>query len=241
MIILYIPFLKDKAGDLSNLAQIWVNNHKNNSQEEILVIYFGDRYSQKFVKAKSNIYILGHGYENKPGQIANHSQEELATFIDMATLSMRFNYDMLSIAHLFGSIHIYCCGSNEINQQRAWVFSKNYLRSDGLPIFYYSASVFSPDEHNVRWACKDNRWFNIEEHKWQLPIKESIESVEPRLSVKLQSKLGMFNGTEKRRENYFKINKEKRLGLFMKIRNTPKKKQEVQNIEVPEASITYRD
>lgn len=136
MIILYIPFAKDEAGDLSQAAEAWVINHRNNSIESIMVIHHQDEFRRAEILYASSLYVLAHGCDDV-NMIANHIDETKGQRISISTLTDRFNQDILAIAHSIGFIHIYCCGTEQDNELRARQFQSGYLRAENSPIYFY--------------------------------------------------------------------------------------------------------
>jgi hypothetical protein len=72
MIILYIPFSREHAGDLSDLVCQWHVNHKKHYVETILIIYKGDEFDQDLIEPLSSVYICAHGYDSRTLAVGNH-------------------------------------------------------------------------------------------------------------------------------------------------------------------------
>ncbi|KTC81608.1 hypothetical protein [Legionella brunensis] len=218
MIILYIPFEFSEAGDLTKLANIWITNHKSNSIEEIKLIYHNEDYDQEAINYGSTIFVLAHGYNNKPGQVANNSDGDLAIFIDMKTVAERFTQDTLPVAHCFYSVHTYFCGEQSINSQRAVSFQSQCLRTENSPIYYYDGSIYTPDAKGVRFAEVNNQFFPIELHQHELSSKPADLDPE-KIPLKLRGIMEMIEkALPKRREKFFDRCKEDRHRLFAKNR-----------------------
>jgi hypothetical protein len=80
MIILYIPFPRKQAGDLSDLVNQWQLNHKKNSSEALWIIYQNDDFDQDLIEALTSVYICVHGDDHNL-QLGNHRDIEKAQLI----------------------------------------------------------------------------------------------------------------------------------------------------------------
>jgi len=149
MIILYIPFSREQAGDLSDLVCQWQVNHKKHYVETILVIYKGDEFDQDLIESLSSVYICAHGYDSRPLAVGNHRIIEQAQCLNMVNLAERFNNDFLLVAHCIPYIHLYCCGNQEKNRALALSFKSNLLRPNAN-ILFYKGMITIPDERGQR-------------------------------------------------------------------------------------------
>jgi len=151
MIILYIPFLRSEAGDLTNLVELWKMSHQRSTAEPLIIIYHNDDYDQEVISSGTSLYICAHGYENCSLHVYNNSDPEKASFLHIADLAKQFNNDFLPIAHRLSIIHMYFCGSEYKNRCITQQFKQNLLRPD-CPIVFYNGTITIPDAFGQRWS-----------------------------------------------------------------------------------------
>ncbi|KTD18603.1 RNA binding protein (contains ribosomal protein S1 domain) [Legionella lansingensis] len=152
MIILYIPFEKNAAGDLPDGANIWEINHKRVSSEEIKIIYYKEEFDEESIPQGTVVYILAHGANNDPTFVANANDSTVATLIDIDTLAIRFTHDFLVINHHISHTHLYFCGNLDKNATLATNFETMLLRPEFSSINYYEGSISPPDSNGKLWS-----------------------------------------------------------------------------------------
>ncbi|STX41199.1 RNA binding protein (contains ribosomal protein S1 domain) [Legionella donaldsonii] len=221
MIILYIPFSRDEAGDLPSGAALWKTNHRVSSQERLKVIYHQDDYSPDLISPESKVYILAHGYEEKPTVVANCAEASQAIFLDMETVTKRFEYDLLVIAPFITTVHTYFCGSQKNNYERASTFQTQWLRSEQAPIHYYAGNLATPDRNGFFWAQSNSEYVPLTRCCHTLNPTSIEEEGPKRRNIKMEKISAMFaHHYEKKRESFFTQTKENRQDLIALYRNS---------------------
>ncbi|HHF7347834.1 TPA: hypothetical protein ACPSKE_001001 [Legionella feeleii] len=221
MIILYIPFSRDEAGDLPSGVALWKTNHRISSQERLKVIYHQDDYSPDLISPESKVYIVAHGYEEKPTVVANCAEASKAIFLDMETVTKRFEYDLLVIAPCIATVHTYFCGSQKNNYERASTFQTQWLRSEQAPIYYYAGNLAAPDRNGFFWAQSDSEYVPLTRCCHTLTSTSLDEEEAPkRDNIKMEKMSAMSaHRHEKKRENFFTQAKKNRQDLIALYRN----------------------
>lgn len=148
MIILYVPFLRNNAGNLARLVEDWKNNYCNAKSEPIEIIYFNDDFNLNIFEFGAVIYICAHGSDSDELLMLNHDHSLLAHSISMQTVACRFNYDFLSMHNKIECIHIYCCGTQEKNTMMAEQFTKTLLLFS-CPVVSYSGALFNANKQGL--------------------------------------------------------------------------------------------
>ncbi|RUR06983.1 hypothetical protein [Legionella sp. km772] len=151
MIILYIPFPRILAGDLSSLVNQWQVNHQKNSKEPLIIIYQGEDFDQDLIEPLSSVYICAHGYRTQHLEVGNNAKLAVAQCINMLTLAERFTNDLLPVVHCLAKVHLYCCGIHEKNKVLANLFKTHLLRTS-FHIFFYNGNITIPDVQGQRWS-----------------------------------------------------------------------------------------
>ncbi|CEK10024.1 hypothetical protein [Legionella hackeliae] len=227
MIILYIPFTREQAGDLLSATEQWVINHQRNFSEEIQLICHQDNYKQSSICSSSSVYILAHGYAGIFDKVANHSDGRLATFISISTVADRFTIDMMPISYRIDDIHFYSCGSEKENHHRASRFQAEWLRSSNMSIFYYAGKISIPNEKGERLTEVEDKFFPINRYMFKLFNQQFLEQEFREIPIQRQGVLRMITENPiKRRENFFSNSKEKRLLMLIQRRKTKEEHEE---------------
>lgn len=151
MMILYVPFPRSQAGDLVSRVESWKTEQSKITNEPIDIIYHGDDFDP-LISLHSKIYICAHGFsDDLPLIVGNNADLKKTDYIDIKTVTDRFNVDFGPIFHQISAIHLYCCGSKNKNQKMAEEFRKDLLRPD-ISIHSYAGSISVPDSNGVRWS-----------------------------------------------------------------------------------------
>ncbi|HHF7345129.1 TPA: hypothetical protein ACPSKB_001547 [Legionella feeleii] len=220
MIILYIPFSREEAGDLPSGVALWKTNHRISSQELLKVIYHQDDYSPDLISSESTVYILAHGYEEKPTVVANCAEASKAIFLDMETVTKRFEYDLFVIAPCITTVHTYFCGSQKNNYERASTFQTQWLRSEQASIHYYAGNLATPDRNGFFWAQANSEYVPLTRCRHTLNPTSIEEEAPKRRNIKMEKMSAMFaRRHEKKRESFFTQAKENRQDLIALYRN----------------------
>ncbi|KTD77149.1 hypothetical protein [Legionella waltersii] len=153
MIILYVPFSRDKSGDLSSLVELWKKNHLQNRDEPLFIMYFEDEVNFDVITEKLEIYICAHGASKDENfmLLGNKADFSNADFIDMSTLADRFNHDLAYVSAQISAIHLYCCGSQKKNEQMSIFFQHGMILYDG-PIKFYGGNLTPADNNGRLWS-----------------------------------------------------------------------------------------
>lgn len=212
MIILYIPFEKPDAGDLTYNALFWQKNHMKNSMEELKIIYFNEDFDEETIEKNTTIFVLAHGFDSEP-VLANSVHKEI--IIPIETLVERFNRDFVVAAHQLGTIHLYCCGGKAKNAFLAKEFQQALMRPEYSNINYYTGVLYVPNDENKLMTRINNK---------DIPaVAESLhaihEEIEPEYYRKtIKTGLLQFykqRAKESHRINYFSLNREHRSELLL--------------------------
>ena len=168
MMILYVPFPRSHAGDLISRVEIWKKEQSKITNEPIDIFYHGDDFDFDAIPdLPSEIYICAHGFSDSlPLIVGNNADLEKTDYIDIKTVTDRFNKDFGPAFHQISAIHLYCCGSKNKNQKMAEEFRIDLLRQD-ISIHSYAGSITAPDSNGVRWSFRSTQ---------QVPV-QSTESV----------------------------------------------------------------
>jgi hypothetical protein len=161
MMILYIPFLRDEAGDLTHLVQLWQENHLRASGESLIVLYQKDEYDQDLILPGSSLYICAHGYDSPFLEIGNKVRRDEAVRINISTLASRITDDFLPIAYQLSQIHLYCCGSKSKNLSMSQHLQANLLRSECV-IVSYSGTITPADIKGRMWSWREGSTVPVE-------------------------------------------------------------------------------
>lgn len=173
MIILYIPFSRDKAGDLTLQTELWQKNHRLSSERTIAIIYHNDEIDTDILPFRVEVYICAHGFSNSDLMVVSSKEEQ----VDLVTVATRFNQDLFSVFNKFSAIHLYCCGTKNKNKQLATILSDNLLRPE-YPIYYYSGTLFAPDNKGVKRSMDASQVQIPVEQTQQFIYKPVIDTVE---------------------------------------------------------------
>lgn len=156
MIILYIPFVRDEAGDLTDLVCRWKDNHPHPATQPLTIIYHNDDYEQEDISYGTSIYICAHGFDEHKLKVGNNRDPQKASYVDAARLAGRFNQDFIPIAYKLSAVHLYCCGSATKNAYLAQQFKENLLRPVRAVVFY-NGMLSIPDQFGNRWSFGQNK------------------------------------------------------------------------------------
>ncbi|MBL7481836.1 RNA-binding protein [Legionella bononiensis] len=152
MKILYVPFSREKAGDLTNLVNIWKENHLKNYNSPIKIVYFNEHAGIAPEDVTFEVFICAHGCDEINFMfVGNHVDFSKADFIDIQTVAERFNHDFLYYSTQIISTHLYCCGNYQKNKSIAEQFQANVLGTVGI-INYYNGSITTVDEQGKQWS-----------------------------------------------------------------------------------------
>lgn len=165
MILLYIPFQQDECGDLNIGAELWRKNGLANATEDIKIIYHKDDYDDTSIRNQSKVYILAHGYGNL---IGNFADPDTSIYINMATLTERFNHDCVLIAHKISQIHLYSCGTQNDNDVNAKNFQSFLYCKERIKITYYAGTISSPDPDGKKWSLWHDKRVSVESQQYSL-------------------------------------------------------------------------
>lgn len=221
MIILYVPFTREQAGDLSYLVNLWQENHNHTSTLPLRIIYHNDNYDQGVVKSPSSIYICAHGYHNSILHVGNNSEFAEATRLDMATLGERFNNDFVPIAHKITLIHLYCCGDEKKNKTMAHLF-KHYLLRPDCTIMFYNGALTIADAEGKQWSLGADKKTPVENSASFLFSGHDGDSEQSseRLSIKEQDKYEWRqNARLQRQQTFFARQKSRRTEFHSTLRD----------------------
>jgi hypothetical protein len=185
MMILYIPFPRDEAGDLTPLVQLWQENHLRVSCESLIVLYQKDEYEQDLILPGSSLYICAHGYDSPLLEIGNNVQHDEALRINISTLASRITDDFLPIAYQLSHIHLYCCGSKSKNLNMSHRLQEDLLRSECV-IVSYSGSITPADIKGRMWSWWEGTAIPVE-HTAMRVFPTSNEESERRVSLRERS------------------------------------------------------
>lgn len=201
MIILYIPFEKNAAGDLIDKAKIWETNA---SPEEIKIIYYKEDFDEENIPQDTVVYILAHGADDDPRFVANACDSKVATLIDIETLATRFNHDFLVINHCISHIHLYCCGNLGKNASLATNFRAMLLRPERNTINYYQGKIYPPDMSGRLWATTVQGTVAAAPRQLEKSIETELdESASGRSSIKTETMERNFSKSEmSKRQKY---------------------------------------
>ncbi|MCE3046379.1 hypothetical protein [Legionella sp. 16cNR16C] len=151
MIVLYVPFTREKAGDLVAGTDEWLRNHLPISAESIGVLFYKEPLKLAFLSEPLQVYICAHGYANSSLELGNHKNYNQALRISAEEVAQRFNYDFLLIHHRICSIHVYCCGESSKNSVIASELNEN-LQLFECPIVSYGGILTVPDTNGRQWS-----------------------------------------------------------------------------------------
>lgn len=152
MLILYVPFPREQAGDLVNLVEFWKKNHIKHFDSPIEIIYFDEEINPKLEKHKLDVYICAHGNDDLSFMfVGNNSNKSAADFISIHKLADRFNQDFLYLTPGIKSIHLYCCGSYQKNREMAKQLHDAMLRPL-TAINFYNGTITAVDESGKQWS-----------------------------------------------------------------------------------------
>jgi hypothetical protein len=140
MIILYVPFQQNNAGDLSEGVFKWKENHLRHFKEEITILYHGSNIEIKQPSSDTQVYVCIHGSDNS-SLLSNNSDFSKGNLITIREVAGRFDYDFLHMMSEIKKIHLYCCGSKEKNTQLALSFQQHILRAEHSSIISYSGYI----------------------------------------------------------------------------------------------------
>lgn len=180
MKILYVPFPCEKAGDLSNLVNIWKDNHLKNYDSPIKIVYFNEDIGDALEDVQFEVYICAHGFDDLAFMfVGNHTDYSKADFIDIQTLADRFNHDFLYYSTQIISTHLYSCGSYQKNKSIAEQFQSKVLRTKGT-INYYHGSITTADAFGKQWSLGGDK---------PVPVADTIRKIYiPSVSLELDEK-----------------------------------------------------
>ncbi len=186
MIILYVPFTRDNAGDLADGVDLWKQNHKENSNIPIVIIYHQDIFKYKDIDDKSEIYICVHGNDLENLTVGNHSSLERSDLISIKTVSERLDHDFLYISHKIADIHLYCCGNQRKNHNLAKILQAHLSRPENSTIHFYKGTLTVPDRNGTKWSVEGDSKIPIQNTEQRVDIltPKSPDSPEHRKSVK---------------------------------------------------------
>ncbi|KTD07042.1 hypothetical protein [Legionella jamestowniensis] len=213
MIILYIPFSRDVAGDLLQLAKQWIKNYQQYTKEDIVLHCHEDEHKEDH-EGLITVFILAHGADNVSDKVANHTDSELSTWISIGTMTDRFNQDMLPVAHHISSIHLYSCGTKQTNHTKASSFQHGFLRAESKPVYYYAGSIYGPNQNGEFLSEVGNKFYPSSQFRYQLFKSLPTEGEDHRESVKKTPAWMLAEAKEKKRDHFFSNNKKQRLALF---------------------------
>jgi hypothetical protein len=221
MIILYIPFSREKSGDLSPLVVEWKKNHLRNKDEPLSIMYFEDKVDFDVITEKLEIYICAHGASNDEHfmLLGNKVDFSNADFIDMSTLADRFNHDLAYVSAQISAIHLYCCGSQKKNEEMSMFFQQGLILYDG-PIKFYGGNLTPADNNGRLWSLGISNPKPVSA-TMQI-IRKSIHSQDPDIMPERSSikRYGISHEEviAKKRDCFFDQIKKKRASCFRELR-----------------------
>ena len=152
MKILYVPYPRERAGDLANLVDIWKENHLKNYNSPIKIMYFNEYAGSALDNVKFEVYICAHGSDDLNFMfVGNHTDLSKVEFIDIQTVAARFNQDFLYYSTQIISTHLYCCGNYQKNKSIADQFQAKVIGFTGT-INYYTGSITTADKQGKQWS-----------------------------------------------------------------------------------------
>lgn len=221
MLILYVPFSKENAGDLVALVERWKENHIVNTKVPIKILYHQDEYDSDEIHSDSEVYICAHGYpEENLMAVGNHSNQLMAQFITMQTVSDRFDYDLLYVSSQISSTHLYCCGNLQKNQALASLFQSVRVRPEDNDVFYYAGSVTIADIQGRQWALGENQVIPIQNMRMQLSDMSTPFQIEDSSPDRFHIKQNRCHekGLQSRRDKFFSSVKDHRASKVASMR-----------------------
>lgn len=218
MIILYVPFPKENAGDLTNSLEIWLKNHRLNHFSSIRIVYHNEQFALDTAGESLEIYVCAHG-DNFEEIIGNHIDEDSASLINTTALAARFNDDFYPCSASIDVIHLYICGNKEKNRNLAATF-KSYLSDLATrTVYYYHGSLYGADAEGSLFGFHKRRKLPIDQLKLTAPDHNMPFAKNTRIPIKEQSFLTFLEQVEERKRNQVaKTQKEKRVVFFTRLR-----------------------
>ncbi|KTD47375.1 RNA binding protein (contains ribosomal protein S1 domain) [Legionella rubrilucens] len=169
MLILYVPFPRDNAGDLTFAMDQWVNTHVNHFGNTIQVIYYQDEIDYDAIPAQATIYLCSHGSSGEELELYNHSDLDLSESISMDEAAKRFSSDFLFVHYKIQDLHLYCCGSKEKNDAMAKLIQNNLPAIQENRIHYYQGSLTSPTQNGQLFSIVGSSWLPVAQVRSTLP------------------------------------------------------------------------
>ncbi|KTC94518.1 hypothetical protein [Legionella erythra] len=169
MIVLYVPFPRNQAGDLAAGMDSWVKNHTQNFGQTIQVIFYQDEINYDAIPPDASIFLCAHGSSGAELKLYNNSNLDLSDDISIEEAARRLSHEFVFIHHKIQNIHLYCCGSQEKNSQMAKLI-KDYLpHLQENHIHYYRGSLTSPNESGQLFSIVDAYYLPAEQVRFTVP------------------------------------------------------------------------
>ncbi len=146
---LYIPFIKEEAGDLAFLAKVW----RSHVTEEINILYHYDDFDSSELENLSDLYVLAHGSLTDNDLNLYNAQDVNSDLkcIDPEVLAHRLQCDFINSFHRIKNIHLYCCGSFEKNYQLTRQLEAALIRETPKLHFYFG-TITVPSTDGQAWS-----------------------------------------------------------------------------------------
>lgn len=218
MKILYVPFTRDKAGDLRILVELWKKNYIQNFDNQIEIIYHGDESELEQYGKSLEIFICAHGTNDQNEMIVlNNADSTKAESISIQTVADRFNYDFTYVAHLIDQIHIYCCGSQEKNRAICKLVQSNLVLSDH-PLYYYNGSVTIVDEEGKQWSLGTDKKIPVQTTVVKMESRDNEDLIEEHRAFVKSTGINYEDCLDLRRDSFFARVKKDRQALLKSFR-----------------------
>ncbi|KTD49165.1 hypothetical protein [Legionella quateirensis] len=218
MKVLYVPYPRENAGDLTKLVDIWKENHLKNYNSPIQIMYFNEDAGKALRNVTFEVFICIHGSEDPSFMFfGNHVDYSKADFIDIQTVADRFNQDFLYYSSQIISTHLYCCGNHQKNKSIADQFQAKVLGTTGT-IKYYDGSITALDEQGKQWSYRGSK---------PVPVVDTVRTIfAPNISLNFEinkrksvKHLPTYEDRlEQRRNQFFSYSKANRFKTLQKRR-----------------------
>lgn len=220
MIILYVPFPRNQAGDLTASMDSWVKNHTQNFGNTIQVIFYQDEIDYDAIPPYASIYLCAHGSSDAELKLYNNRNLAISNSISIEETARRLSNEFVFIHYKIQDIHLYCCGSQEKNYQLAKLIQGNLPDIQENRIHYYRGSLMSANQSGQLFSMIDTNFLPAEQAKFTLPSiktqdKDEQDSV-PRFYRFYLSKHRPYSNyfneerQEKKRQHFFEGCRERR-------------------------------